>query len=303
MIGIYALTWEQTDKLYIGQSQNIENRYKEHIKTLARKAVTYNTKLQDTYNMYGTPSLLVLQECSLLDLDANEVSWINEFDSINTGLNIAVGGNSITRGNIGPSSKFTKTSILKAFSLLYRTLDTLPTISKRSGISTNMLTHISTGACHVWLQEAYPNQYSIMIDNIKKRAKHNQIGNKYNEIKTYPPIIGPDGVIHTIDNVRAFCISREDLGLSGYSNLYAVMLGKRDVHKGYRLLDKTINTTTNSLRPSIVDPEGNVFENIHNITEFCRDNSLLKDNARVASRGISSLMRRERKSYKGFTLY
>lgn len=302
MIGIYALTWEHTDSLYIGQSQNVHNRYKEHIKALSNNAVTYNDKLQNMYNTFGQPSLLILEECSLLELDEKEISWIKEFDSVNLGLNVAYGGSYITRGTVGPKNKYSKITILKAFSMLYRTLHTMQYISNRTGISINMLSHISTGACHVWLKEAYPNQYDNMLHNIDKRIKNNQMGNKYNETKQYPLLRGPDGNTYHIDNVRAFCSSREDLGLSGISNLYAVMLGKRKSHKGYTLVDQATTTITEVTRPIVIDPDGVLFDNITNITEFCRNHTLLCDNPRVSARGISSLLRGERSSYKGFKL-
>lgn len=300
MIGIYALTWENCDRFYIGQSQNVESRFKEHISSLKRNAVTYNSKLQDMYNSKGTPTLVLVEKCSLIDLDACEIFWIKEFDSINNGLNVSAGGECITRGTIGPSSLYSKTRILRAFSMLYKGLDTLHIIATKSKVSIGALGHINNGSSHLWLKEEYPSQYLAMNNNAKLRLKQNQTGNNYNLVRNYPLLKGPDGNIHSIKNVLEFC-RKEGLNTSSVSNLYAVLLGKRATHKGYSLANPNTTTTTNTNNYSILDPDNILFSNISNISAFCREHPLLLDNFRVSSRGISSLLRGERNTYKGFS--
>jgi hypothetical protein len=301
MIGIYALLWEQEGSIYIGQSQNIDIRFKEHVKALSRNSVTYNSKLQDKFNQLGSPKLMVLEECSLLELDTKEVGWIKEFDAINAGLNIAFWGTGITRGTIGPSAVYTKYQILKAFSLLYRTLDTLTHISNRSSVSTNMLTHISAGSCHVWLQEDYPTQYAIMIGNISLRIKRNQQGSGIQDTKMYPPLQDEQGNVFYITNVMEFCKNNADLSLLSISNLYAVLNGNRKTHKGFSLVDKNITTKTTKVTYVVSSPTGEIHT-FTNISEFCRDNTLLQENASASRKGISSLLRRGRPAYKGWKL-
>lgn len=58
-IGIYSLYWEEQDLIYIGQSQNIERRFTEHLYKLKNNTHT-NYKVQKAYITYGLPSTNIL---------------------------------------------------------------------------------------------------------------------------------------------------------------------------------------------------------------------------------------------------
>jgi len=93
-IGIYCLSFNNTDKVYIGQSVNIETRFKNHIWHLGSttEILCGNTKLFRAYKKHGTPIITILVTCSIEELDVNEISLIREFDSVNNGFNITNGG-------------------------------------------------------------------------------------------------------------------------------------------------------------------------------------------------------------------
>ena len=88
-IGIYSIYFPKLDKIYIGQSQCIEKRFVAH-KSLFNKG-HYNYKMAEAY-IKDTPEYSILLECSITDLNNNEIFFINEFDSIRSGLNIQHGG-------------------------------------------------------------------------------------------------------------------------------------------------------------------------------------------------------------------
>ena len=90
MIGIYEIRCDETQKSYIGQSTDIEKRWKQHVSNLdSNKHV--NTNLQGDWNNYGKDrfSFTVLKECNPEYLNLFEAYYIELFDSIRNGYNDA----------------------------------------------------------------------------------------------------------------------------------------------------------------------------------------------------------------------
>lgn len=96
MIGIYKITNLADNKIYVGQSIDIEKRWKTHIREL-NKGIHHNIKLQNAWNKYGENCFLfeILEECSEHELNSKESFWIKELDSYNRGYNLDLGGNGI----------------------------------------------------------------------------------------------------------------------------------------------------------------------------------------------------------------
>lgn len=71
--GTYALINIENGKIYVGQSQNIFNRYKAHLSLLIR-GVHKNKHLQSAWNLYGSTSFkfFLLKECGIENLDEEE---------------------------------------------------------------------------------------------------------------------------------------------------------------------------------------------------------------------------------------
>ena len=97
MRGIYKITNKINNKVYIGESLNIERRWKEHIEDLDN-AKHHSYKLQNDWNTYGKDNfafeiIKTLDDSisSFIDkyiLVIYESKCINEYDSINKGYNI-----------------------------------------------------------------------------------------------------------------------------------------------------------------------------------------------------------------------
>ena len=90
MVGIYKITKKDNGKSYIGQSNDIERRFKEHLykKDLAiEKAIQKYGKENFTFE--------ILEECSLEQLDEREQYWIEYFNTHKGfGYNYNIGGSS-----------------------------------------------------------------------------------------------------------------------------------------------------------------------------------------------------------------
>lgn len=228
-IGIYALHWDQNDLVYIGQSSNIERRRSQHIAYL--KAGTHeNYKIQRAFDMYGMPKHTVLETCSLSNIDIKEISWIAEFDAINTGLNIIEGGGH-SYGVNHTTSKNSKFQIYKAFILLANTDESFEYIVKRTGLSKSMLSHIVNKRVHTWLEEIRPEMYKKATRSRKHLAiKHNAktrtgVGSK----KCLYEFISPEGEKFVSDCITTFCKDN-----SRFQNISAAQGGFSRVLHGHR---------------------------------------------------------------------
>lgn len=207
-IGIYALYWEKQDLIYIGQSVNTEKRYTHHISSMSR-GVHFNYKVQGAYNLYGDPSYFLLDMTSIENIDNAEIFWINEFDAINTGLNILEGG-SLPKGFKHPASKYSKIKLLKIFILLYKSSLSYKEIAYKLRVNIGVVNSISRGLSHLWLKEKFPVEYNILQDRRKERV-HNRdttsIRHKYPDLK----IISKEGIIYSIENISKFCREHQSI--------------------------------------------------------------------------------------------
>lgn len=237
-IGIYALYWEEQDLVYIGLSQNIESRFKDHFYDMkAQKHSNY--KVQNAFNSYGVPELVILEECLIEELNDKEIQWMNEFGALGPrGLCIVEGGR-VGFGTNSNASKYSRRTVLKIFSLLYRTTLSHTCIKEKLKLSNKQIVaDIFRSKTHTWLKEYYPEQYKIMrsikpLDRVENKSTLQKL-NRVKELK-------------------------------------------------------------------LKDVFGNIYTNITNIREFCKTNSSLNKNYKLSEIGISRLLNKERKSYKGWT--
>ena len=157
--GIYKLVFTGTNKVYIGQSTRLNERLKEHI-YLLKNMKHYNFKLQEAYILYSTPSFMVLCKCTLEELNKLEDKYIEEFNSVDNGLNIARKSVGTSYGKNNPNSKFSEESIIQVFDLLVDSPEkTAKEISNITGVSLNIVSRISQSVNHLWLEERFPEKY------------------------------------------------------------------------------------------------------------------------------------------------
>ena len=93
MIGIYKITNKTNNKVYIGQSINIEKRWGEHKRNAFNSNThTYRYPLYVAIRKYGLNNFIfeVVEECSIEILTTREQYWIDYYNSLdsNYGYNL-----------------------------------------------------------------------------------------------------------------------------------------------------------------------------------------------------------------------
>lgn len=153
MVGIYKIQNLLNNKVYVGQSNDVLRRWRDH-KTNAFNSNdhNYNTHLYRSIRKYGLQnfSFEVLEECLTSELDAREIYWISYYNSFFEGYNLTMGGD-------GSGSEVNKTRIISIIHELETTYKSHRQIAEENEISTEMVQGINSG--RYWRHDrVYPIQ-------------------------------------------------------------------------------------------------------------------------------------------------
>lgn len=112
MIGIYKITEKNNPtNFYIGQSNNIERRFKEHIyKTSKQSRIPFDDKITEKGN--EAFDYEVLEECSINQLNDKEKYWIEKLNALQSG-NKQKGGSQNIIGENNPKAKMTEQDVIR----------------------------------------------------------------------------------------------------------------------------------------------------------------------------------------------
>ena len=104
-IGIYKITNKVNNKVYIGQSVDIFQRWKEHKSyAFCEKRECYNNHLYCAIRKYGLENFKfqIIEECNKDELDVKEQYWIKYYDSINPnkGYNLVLSNQTANHQNL-----------------------------------------------------------------------------------------------------------------------------------------------------------------------------------------------------------
>lgn len=113
MVGIYKITNKLNGKCYIGQSIDINRRFKEHIRGLNTKTC-HNSHFQGAWDMYGSENFEfeIIEEVNNANyLDEREIYYISLYNSNNPtyGYNMTGGG-----GNLAVNDEFREKLSMRA---------------------------------------------------------------------------------------------------------------------------------------------------------------------------------------------
>lgn len=155
MIGIYKIENLVNGKIYIGQSQNISQRWIAHRnRPFNTNALQYDSPLYRAIRKYGLEnfSFEVLEETSKEELNEKEIYWIAKFNSNNLdkGYNLTSGGDAITNGILSLDQ------VHEIYDLLSQTAISQEEIAKKYGISQRTVSSINIGQTWVETNRIYP---------------------------------------------------------------------------------------------------------------------------------------------------
>ena len=149
MIGIYKFTNLINNNAYIGQSIDIDRRYKEHINRAKNiNSEEYYSAFHKALRKYGIEnfSFEILEECSIKELNNREQYWINYFNTYKNGYNCTTGGNAMEA-----TKKYDIELINLIKDALLKTNWTYQLIHEYYGVSIGYISEINSGK--IWYDE------------------------------------------------------------------------------------------------------------------------------------------------------
>ena len=152
MTGIYKITNTINGKSYIGQSVDVERRWKQEKKdSINVESHSYDYPLMKAFRKYGIKnfSFEIIEECEVKELNDKEIYWIKFYDTFFHGYNQTFGGDT--------PSRQPKEKIIGIISDLTNTDMTHKDIATKWDISIEMVQGINTG--RYWKHDTnYPLQ-------------------------------------------------------------------------------------------------------------------------------------------------
>ena len=233
--GVYKLVFNNTNKVYIGLSINIENRFKQHMYLFDKKEAA--KKLQDAYDKYGPPTYTVLIICVIKDLNKYEMEYILKYNSIDNGFNTSVGGIGNAPGEINPNSKYSNAFIEEVFLYVYvNPSQSIRSIAKLFDIPYPTLYDIVSGKGHSWLQEKHSDIYLQLVSKTGARVKGNGRNSSNAQARgiSYPKLKSPTGNVLEILSFNKFMLAHN---LSGNS-VRRLIAGVTKSYKGWTIVDE-----------------------------------------------------------------
>lgn len=152
--GIYKIENLINHKTYIGQSRNIENRWRDH-----KKDPNYQYPLYRAFKKYGLEkfSFEILEECSIEELDEREFYYIQSYNSlVPNGYNLKLIG-------WQPSISWDKAE--KLISEIKENKKSMVQLSKEYNLSQQTLSAINNGRSWIFAKEDYPLRKTSDFEN------------------------------------------------------------------------------------------------------------------------------------------
>lgn len=177
MIGIYKYQNRINGKIYIGQSLDIEKRYKQHLYDALNRA-DRGSGVDLAIKKYGIENFdfAVIEECPIALLDERERYWISYYDSYHNGYNRTPGGN-VLRGNEHPRAILDEDQVWEIRELykMHVKRNEVFKMFKDTGIT-------ERGFLKVWNCENWTNIHSDVYTEENKEWHKKQVGHGEDQI-------------------------------------------------------------------------------------------------------------------------
>lgn len=178
MTGIYKYQNKINDKIYIGQSVNIEKRYQQHLQAAKRKDERSKTGIDFAIAKYGINNFIfeIIEECNPEQLDERERFWIEYFNSYKNGYNRTTGGHSL-QGEEHPRAILTKEQVWEIRELYGKRIkrSQVYQLFKNTGIT-------QRGFLKVWNCETWTDVHTDVYTKENKQWHKQQIGHSEDQI-------------------------------------------------------------------------------------------------------------------------
>lgn len=223
-IGIYKLTNLKNNKIYIGQSINIKNRWNQH------KNIKNNTVISRAIFKYGWDNFKkeVIEYCKKKELNEKEIYWINFYNClIPRGYNVSLGGQ-----NTSNLEKIKRSKKIKF--LLKNTNLSIKQIGEKFKISSNAISEINNGRTYWESNILYP------IRQKKENKKENKFLFKQEWDRIKEKIIKKEKIIDIAKEFKCSISLVEDInqGRVAYDPKLKYPLCVRNVRLKIKQIDK-----------------------------------------------------------------
>lgn len=144
MVGIYSITNSINNKRYIGQSIDIETRWKNHRNTAFNpNDASYNYPLYKAIRKYGLKNFKfeVLEECNMNELNNKEIFYIFKYNSTKNGYNQTDGGNNICDRYY----KISQSDLIEIINLLRNPYIRMQSIADKYNVGLDTISEINNG--------------------------------------------------------------------------------------------------------------------------------------------------------------
>lgn len=303
-IGIYKLNFTGTDKVYIGQSRTLEIRLNQHLSLF--RSGNHTIKMQAAYSLYGKPTLEVLCECSVEELNEFENETIEIWDAVDNGFNSVykAGEYASMYGEAHGHSVYSNIQILEVLEYIIDKKLTFSSISSITGVHITTIESISQGIGHKWLQKACPEKYELLLSMKGRRTRGELSPNsKYLNLKIIEVfnylVDKPEIPIKQVSTLTEVSYSTVKSIASGSSHSwlkesYPEKYAKLMLLKGTRSSSSRSAASKGILYPNIIDPDG-IVHTIENCRLFATNHSL--DQA-----ALGRVLNGKAKTHKGWKL-
>lgn len=292
IIGIYKITNTNNGKVYVGQSNDVIDRFRHHKSELNHQRHK-NVILQNSWNLHGEKAFKfeIIEECSEDKLDEREIYWIDKLNAYvhcktPNGYNLTTGGEG-TR-TIHPVLQF---DLMGNFITEWQ-----------NGIIASQQTGINVGTiygcCVKRLKRADKYIFVYKDDYEKDKDLSWYLGSRkmkpIGQFDLYGNLInvwnGTEEIHRTLGYVPHQCLSHASMSYNGF--IFRYMDDLNDITEEYCNRARSNKESLEKKNFYQVDKNRNIVKEYHSIREAVKDGYSLGM--------ISKCLRKTKKIYKGY---